>query len=60
VKINYFSDIQSEFGRLEVLGNDAEIIIAAGKSKELIVWNRSINRSVMLPAVMNIMGTKVD
>lgn len=50
VKINYFSDIHLEFGRLERPETDADLVIAAGDigvGRQGINWLKGINKPVL-------------
>lgn len=50
MKINYFSDLHLEFGKLEQPANDADIIVAAGDIGPGLMglhWLRSLNKPVI-------------
>jgi predicted phosphodiesterase len=53
VRINYFSDIQLEFGLLEAPDNDADIIVAAGDigiGAQGLDWLKALNKPVIYVA----------
>jgi len=53
VRINYFSDIHLEFGKLEAPDNDADLIIAAGDigiCDQGVAWLKSLGKPVIYVA----------